>query len=223
VLTADGAQANGMRWAAPPASGIQPTIIDAKGDLIVGTANDTPARQGVGADGTVLIADSSQAGGVRWGTPKPPPTVIQLRNAWSGNQYCMPYIYGLTAWEFWSWFFYAKQSGYLYCVVRVPPGCTSASAIELNLTGSAAGIARFIVNYAQIAPGGNLNFGAYTALTAQNLSIAAGWTLVQATYPLGITPTAGSLLVLQIFHDGTNAADTLSGGHALLLNAYLIA
>jgi hypothetical protein len=42
------------------------SIIDAKGDLIVGTAADAVSRQGVGADGLVLVADSSQATGVKW-------------------------------------------------------------------------------------------------------------------------------------------------------------
>jgi hypothetical protein len=47
---------------------IQNAIIDAKGDLIVGTAADTPARLAVGANDTLLIADSSTATGLKWGT-----------------------------------------------------------------------------------------------------------------------------------------------------------
>jgi hypothetical protein len=43
------------------------TIFDAKGDLAVGTAADTAARLAVGTDGHVLIADSTQTTGVRWG------------------------------------------------------------------------------------------------------------------------------------------------------------
>lgn len=42
------------------------TIIDAKGDLIVGTAADTAARLAVGTNGHVLTADSAQSGGVKW-------------------------------------------------------------------------------------------------------------------------------------------------------------
>lgn len=49
--------------------GIQPTIVDAKGDLITATAADTPARLAVGANDTVLIADSTTATGLKWGTP----------------------------------------------------------------------------------------------------------------------------------------------------------
>lgn len=45
---------------------IQPTILDAKGDLIVATAADTPARLAVGANGTVLTADSAEATGMKW-------------------------------------------------------------------------------------------------------------------------------------------------------------
>jgi len=48
--------------------GIQPTLLDAKADLITATANDTPARLGVGANGTVLTADSAEATGLKWAT-----------------------------------------------------------------------------------------------------------------------------------------------------------
>jgi hypothetical protein len=45
------------------------TAIDAKGDLVAGTAADTFARVAVGTNGQVLIADSTQATGLTWGTP----------------------------------------------------------------------------------------------------------------------------------------------------------
>lgn len=43
-------------------------IIDAKGDLIVGTADNTFARQAIGTDGQVLIGDSTQTNGLKWAT-----------------------------------------------------------------------------------------------------------------------------------------------------------
>lgn len=49
--------------------GIQPTIVDAKGDIIAATAADTVARLAVGANDTVLTADSSTATGLKWATP----------------------------------------------------------------------------------------------------------------------------------------------------------
>ena len=45
---------------------IQPTILDAKGDLIVATAADTPARLAVGTNNYVLTADSAEATGMKW-------------------------------------------------------------------------------------------------------------------------------------------------------------
>ena len=42
------------------------SLVDAKGDLLVGTADNTVARLAVGTDGQVLTADSASAGGVKW-------------------------------------------------------------------------------------------------------------------------------------------------------------
>jgi hypothetical protein len=49
-----------------PGTGIPESIIAAKGDLLTGTANDTPAVLTVGADGTTLVADSATATGLKW-------------------------------------------------------------------------------------------------------------------------------------------------------------
>jgi hypothetical protein len=45
------------------------TAIDAKGDLVPGTGADTFDRLAVGANDTVLTADSSTATGLKWATP----------------------------------------------------------------------------------------------------------------------------------------------------------
>jgi hypothetical protein len=45
------------------------TIVDAKGDIIAATAADTVSRLAVGANATVLTADSTTATGLKWATP----------------------------------------------------------------------------------------------------------------------------------------------------------
>ena len=54
------------------------TAIDAKGDLVPGTGADTFSRLAVGANGTVLTADSAQATGLKWAAPAGGGKVLQV-------------------------------------------------------------------------------------------------------------------------------------------------
>jgi hypothetical protein len=53
------------------ADAVQRAVLDAKGDIIVASAADTPGKLGVGTNGQVLTADSAEALGVKWATPAP--------------------------------------------------------------------------------------------------------------------------------------------------------
>jgi len=59
----------GSVWVEIGASAVDSLLntIDNKGDLLVGTADNTVAKQTVGTNGYVLIADSSTATGIKWG------------------------------------------------------------------------------------------------------------------------------------------------------------
>jgi hypothetical protein len=59
--------ASGFALANMNAAYQQLSTLTTKGDLYVATASATAARQAVGANGTALIADSSQTNGVAWG------------------------------------------------------------------------------------------------------------------------------------------------------------
>jgi hypothetical protein len=48
------------------ANTIAPTVVDAKGDLLAGTAADTVGRLAVGTNGQVLAADSGETTGLKW-------------------------------------------------------------------------------------------------------------------------------------------------------------
>jgi hypothetical protein len=54
------------------------TAIDAKGDLVPGTGADTFARLAVGANGTVLTADSAEATGLKWAAAGGTLTIAQI-------------------------------------------------------------------------------------------------------------------------------------------------
>jgi len=57
---------------------IAKTIVDAKGDIIAATAADTVARLAVGANATVLTADSSTATGLKWAAPASSLQILQI-------------------------------------------------------------------------------------------------------------------------------------------------
>jgi hypothetical protein len=61
-----------------PGTGIPESIIAAKGDLLTGTANDTPAVLSVGANGTTLVADSATATGLKWAAAAGGGKVLQV-------------------------------------------------------------------------------------------------------------------------------------------------
>ncbi len=71
VLVADSGQTLGIKWAAVPGTSafIPVSTIDAKGDLLVGSANDAVDNLAVGSNNQVLTADSAQTLGVKWATP----------------------------------------------------------------------------------------------------------------------------------------------------------
>ena len=72
VTDADGAEAADWVFSltgpqgSPGADGIPETLIDAKGDLIAGSAADTAVRLPVGTNDFVLTADSAEASGLKW-------------------------------------------------------------------------------------------------------------------------------------------------------------
>ena len=53
-----------------PSGGVSKSIIDAKGDLLVGSANDAIDNLTVGSNNFILTADSSQTLGIKWAAPE---------------------------------------------------------------------------------------------------------------------------------------------------------
>lgn len=55
---------------------VSKAIFTAKGDIIASSASATPIRVQIGANGTALVADSTQSAGIRWGNLTDPATQI---------------------------------------------------------------------------------------------------------------------------------------------------
>lgn len=62
-------------------TGSKPTLVDAKGDLLVGTAADTAGRLAVGSADQVLTVDSSTSTGLKWADAAGGGKVLQMISA----------------------------------------------------------------------------------------------------------------------------------------------
>jgi hypothetical protein len=66
---------------------MQEALFDVKGDLLVATAADTPARLAVGTNDQVLMADSAQATGLKWVSPATPVTTQFANSAGTADTF----------------------------------------------------------------------------------------------------------------------------------------
>ena len=77
--TTTAATPNSVKTAFDLANGAVPqSIVDAKGDLIAGTAADSVARLAIGTNGQVLTADSTTATGMKWAAAAGGGKVLQV-------------------------------------------------------------------------------------------------------------------------------------------------
>jgi hypothetical protein len=84
---------SGSAWVGfDDSNAIQNAIVDAKGDIVTATANDTPARLAVGANDLLLTADSTQSTGLNytgtWTTWTPTWTGLTVGNGTVVARYC---------------------------------------------------------------------------------------------------------------------------------------
>ena len=71
------------------ANALVTTVVDAKGDLLAGTANDTVGRLAVGTNGQYLVADSAETTGIKWATLSAVSTLDLTINAQTGTTYTL--------------------------------------------------------------------------------------------------------------------------------------
>lgn len=189
VLTADSAQSTGLRWAAAGAGVATDTIWDVKGDVVAATGADAAVRVAVGANGTVLTADSAQSAGVKWASPDAWTYLVATGDSASGDAGATVNIAGLSVtnlpdglYEFNIVVRATTQTA--GCGVQVgmtsPAGCTMTLLMHVPNSAPASGAA-LTHSYAATtngsivsgALGGSVTTGPYIAFLARGTVRAA--------------------------------------------------
>ncbi len=149
---------------------IQNSIVDAKGDLIAATANDTPARLAVGTNGHVLTADSTAATGIKWAAPAGGGKVLQVVSTTKTDPFTM------------SSSTFADVTG--LSVSITPSSATSTILVIANVSGqgtaaACAIIGRLVRDSTAIAVGTSVSnrtaasFGAFVASGGSEMNFGA--------------------------------------------------
>ena len=133
------------------ANAIQNSIVDAKGDLIAASANDTPARLAVGANGETLVADSSTSTGLRYQGNYAAGKNALINGAFNVNQRSFSSTTTDQAYGFDRWLMQANN------------GCTYSAQTFTAGTAPVAGYES--TNFARLLTTGQTAAGTYSLLT----------------------------------------------------------
>lgn len=166
------------------------SLVDAKGDLIVATADNTPARLAVGTDGYVLTADSAQSAGVKWA-------------AAGGGSMPMPPIVNTFSWH-------GVGSQLLTAVAPTSqtwPTANKAIFVPITVTEDITVVKLWCLNGATAS--GNLNMALYDSAFAQiaNSEIGStaqtGTNVIQELNITDVSLAAGLYYIALVFNNAT--------------------
>lgn len=154
------------------------SVANAKGDLLVATANDTWSRVGVGSNGQYLVADSAETPGVKWaGLPAPVPYAIAaMDTSFSFASFPIPPLQdGLTGTIGTVTFPTGRFTETPICSVipRVTSDSLSATVMFAVSSISTSSVTLFVSNNgprASVAGGGNLNSARANIIAVQMTS-----------------------------------------------------
>ena len=196
------------------------SIVDAKGDLIGATANDTPARLAVGTNGQVLTADSTAATGLAWATASGGSTNVAGKNGVLNSAF--------NVWQRGTSISLTASNAYAYVSDRwgTSTGANQACTISRQATGDTTNLPfiqyalRYQRNSGQTGTGG-LNL-AQNFETVNSIPFA-GKTVTMSFYAragANYSATSSALLVYLATGTGTDQNQQTTGfsGQALPIN-----
>lgn len=146
---------------------------------------------------------------------------IDLRNpritSLAGNSFFT--TLGLTDWDFGHWEFVKDVDGKVYGVARL--GGTVTTINLLIAANATSGVTRLSIGHKAVADGDSLNPGSLTDITAQDITVpATAYLAKKVSFTITETLTNKDALIVEVFHEGAHANDTLAV-NTLLLGAWL--
>jgi len=143
---------------------IDTALIDAKGDLIGGTADNTVGKLTVGSNGQVLVADSSQTTGLKWVTNE---SIVNWHEAVK---------YGTVSAIAAASSTYANGTAGVGATLTHTPTTTPADYVRLQIDGGNVTTGDRVLVQDQATPAHN---GVYD-VTAQGVAATSAWVLTRA-------------------------------------------
>jgi hypothetical protein len=160
------------------------TAIDAKGDLIAGTAADTFDRLAVGTNGQTLVADSTASTGLKWASAASGMTLIQ-RSSFSGVASTTTTFDGI---------FTSTYKTYLIVVEQLAPVTTADDLqMQLRVSGVTSATAYYVTGLLYAANG----------TTATSIGVSNGTLVTLSSSNAATKPISGQLF----FHHVGNASE----------------
>jgi hypothetical protein len=136
-------------------------------------------------------------------------------------------VLGLTAWDAGHWQFVKDVDGKVYGIVRIPVNMAGAPAAKIKLVIAAnatSGVTSLAVSHKSVqtkATAESLNPASLTAIATQDITVpATAYNALEVTFTVTETLAAEDELLIEIFHDGDKAQDTLAV-NTLLFDAFL--
>lgn len=174
---------------------INPTIVDAKGDIIAATAADTVARLAVGSNDQVLTADSTTATGLKWATPAAGGmTLLSTTSMTSGQTFTVSSISQsyTNLYVEWSGMTWTTGSRYLEVYTNADNSIQSNAIYGANV--NTATQTTFTNNTAALNSGGNNVIGLYinNYSNTSNFKTALYWSLTRNTANSGYNYSGGT-------------------------------
>ena len=152
---------------------------------------------------------------------------VDLRNpaitANAGNSFWT--VLGLTDHDFGHWEFVQDVDGKIFGLAHVPAniaGTPAAKLIIILAANATSGVARMSVASDAVANDNeSINPGALTGIAAVDITMpGTAYFTQEQSYTLAGAPAANDLLLVEIFHEGAHANDTLAV-NLLVVEVYL--